>query len=368
MNTLVGFIKKEFAQILRDYRMRALLFVAPLIQLTLFSVAISNEVKNIRLAVIASPQDEIANLVTRKAAASGWFIMVEQDNAVEPFELVRSGRAEAVLVAPPGGFTEAYVRDSRPVQLLVDSTNVLRGQQVDNYVQAIFRAAVKERFPVLGPQAGVPIEFDVRILYNPEMITSVFMVPGVMSLILCLLTIVLTSMAITREKEMGTFETLVAAPVSTTEIILGKTVPYIVLGTLDSVLILTFAILVFGVPQKGPLIILIFSMFVFICATVAIGTFISTISKTQQQAMLGGFLFLFPAIQFSGLMFPIENMPIYMRFFSAINPLSYFIVLQRNIMLKGGDASIILKNLAALVAIGVVMIAISFTRFKKKLS
>lgn len=193
------------------------------------------------------------------------------------------------------------------------------------------------------------------------------MVPGVMSLLLCLLTIVMTSMSITREKELGTFETLIAAPISTTEIILGKTIPYVILGTLDGVLILTFAMVVFHIPQKGPFLILFFSMFVFICTTVAIGTFISTISKTQQQAMLGGFLFLFPAIQFSGLMFPIENMPIYMKVFARLDPLSYFIVLQRNIMLKGGDFWIVTYNISAMALIGAAAVAVSFLRFKKKL-
>lgn len=367
MNTLKGFLKKEFAQVLRDKRMRALLFVAPLIQLTLFSVAISNEVKNIRLVVVAAPHDELAKIVERRALASGWFIPVTHALSDDPFEMIRSNQAEAVLVAPPEGITEAYIRGNLKMQLLVDSTNVLRGQQVENYVQSLFKLALQERFPNLGSTTPPPLQLDVRILFNPAMITSIYMVPGVMSLILCLLTIIMTSMAITREKEMGTFETLIAAPVSTTEIILGKTVPYVVLGMLDSLIILAFAIVVFSVPLRGSLIVLLFSMFVFICTTVAVGTFISTISRTQQQAMLGGFLFLFPAIQFSGLMFPIENMPIYMKVFAYLDPLTYFIIIQRNVMLKGGDAWIVLTNLAALSGIGFVMIGISFMRFKKKL-
>jgi ABC-2 type transport system permease protein len=212
-----------------------------------------------------------------------------------------------------------------------------------------------------------PLSFDLRILYNPTMRTPVFMIPGVMSMLMCLITILLTSMSISREKETGTFEMLVSAPVKTWEILLGKTLPYVILGVSNVPLILGVAVLAFGVPMRGSLWVLFFCALVFVCTTVAVGTLISTITKTQQQSMMGGFLFLFPSIQLSGLMFPLENMPPFMKILAYLNPLTYFLELMRNIMLKGGDVRVILSHLAVLSLMAVVLITLSFRKFRTNL-
>jgi len=315
------------------------------------------------LAAVFPLSDRISHEVLSKAFGSGWFKPARTTSTRDPSEWIRADQADVVLVAPPEGITQALQRGNARIQLLIDAKNVVRAQQIEGYLTAILQTTALDFIPVAAaPQGGVV--FETRVLYNPELITSYFMVPGVMSMILCVITVIMTSMAIAREREVGTFEMLIAAPISIREILLGKTVPYIALGMLDAPVIILFATAVFGVPLRGSLLLLLLLTFVFVCTTVAVGTLISTISKTQQQAMLGGFIFLLPAVLFSGLMFPVENMPIYMRVFGYCNPLYYYNSAVRNIMLKGGDPSAVLVNVLILAAFAAGLIWISAKRFR----
>ncbi len=362
--TLLGFIRKEFSQALRDKRMRMMLFVAPVIQMTLFGVAITSDVKNIRISYEPHIGDTVLEHVYQHAIASGWFIPAHASKT-DPFEQIQSNEADVVLVPPPEGLTDSITRGEGQIQILVNASNVLRAQSVENYLREIISSVVTQDLKIDKPQAS--LGFDLRILYNPTMRTAVFMVPGVMSMLVCLITIMLTSMAISREKETGTFEMLISAPVKTWEIMLGKTLPYVILGMSNIPLILGVGVFAFGVPMRGSLLVLFFCAFIFICTTVSIGTLISTLTRTQQQSMMGGFLFLFPAIQLSGLMFPLENMPPFMKILAYCNPLTYFMELLRNIMLKGGDLRVIATHLAVLILIACVVISISVKKFKTNL-
>ncbi|MDD4973812.1 MAG: ABC transporter permease [Bacteriovorax sp.] len=362
--TLLGFIRKEFIQTLRDPKMRALLFVAPIIQMTLFGVAISSDVKNVRLSYIPHTNDTVLEHVYQRAIKSGWFIPARVSTR-DPFGQIHANEADAVLVAPPEGLTDSIARGRGQVQLLINASNVLRAQSIENYMNSIFSNVIQKD---LNRKRNIaPIHFDIRILYNPTIRTAVYMVPGVMSTLICLITITLTSMSISKEKETGTFEMLVSAPTKKWEIILGKTLPYIVLGVSNVPLILGVAVFVFDVPMRGSFLVLILSSIIFVCTTVSIGTLISILTKTQQQSMMASFLFLFPAIQLSGMTFPIENMPPYMKFIAYLNPLTYFLELLRNIMLKGGDTRLILSHFAVLILMGAVLITISFKKFKNTL-
>lgn len=358
MKTLWGFIKKELLQTLRDTRMRMLLFVAPCVQLTIFGVALSTEAKNIRLSLVGGSHDSALQSLHRRALASGWFIPAVVSTS-DPFEQIQKDEADAVLIAPPQGLDRSLGRQEGRVQLLVNATNVTRGQSIERY----FLNIVSAEFP-----HKAPLHFDVRVLYNPALRTAHYLVPGVMSLLVCLITILLTSMSVTKEKELGTFETLIAAPILPEEVIFGKTVPFVLLGMSNIPLILAVAVSLFGMPLRGSLWILLFSAFVFVCCTVGIGLFISTIAKNQQQSMMGGFLYLFPSVLLSGLVFPVENMPWVLRIVSYLNPLTYFIELLRNIMLKGGDARLIAFNLLILMAMATVAITASWRRFKTTLA
>ena len=366
--TLVGFIKKELTQALRDPRMKFILFVAPVVQMTLFGVAISNEVKNIRLAALFDSKDVVLRDVYERAIHGGWFVPAKAsgDEAQHPFELIRADRADAVLVAQPGGFTRALGRGDAELQLLVDATNVTQAQSVEGYIKAIVRETLRADLGKGAPEP--PIRFDTRVLFNPSLDTSIFMVPGVMTMLMVLTTLVLTNIAIVREKELGTFEMLISAPVSKAEVIFGKTVPYVIIGMTNLPLILSVAVFVFHVPMRGSLLALVAATFAFVCTTVSLGTLISTFCANQQQASMGGFLFMFPAIMFSGLMFPIENMPACVRWLAWIDPLAHYLSLLRNIMLKGGDAANLVQHVGALAALAVVGAVVSFRRFHTVLS
>ncbi|BAU48338.1 ABC transporter permease [Sulfurifustis variabilis] len=360
-STLGGFIRKELKQALREPRMRLLLFLMPVVQLTLFGVALSNEVKNVRLWAPIEANDTVLRHVYDRAVASGWFLPAEADRNADPIELLRAGRIDAALVPPPGGLTRELGRGTANLQLLLDATNVLEAQSIEGYVRNIVARVVHEDLEVEPPES--PIRFDTRVLYNPTLETAYFMVPGVMAMLMIVTSLVLTSMSITREKELGTFEMLISAPVTASEVILGKTVPYVVLGMATFPLILGVAVFGFGVPVRGSLPVLGFAALVFVCTAVAIGTLISTFAQNQQQSMLGAFLFLFPAILLSGLMFPVENMPEAMKWMSYVNPVTHFLALLRNILLKGGELVFVAERIGVLLLMAVVSVYVSFKRF-----
>lgn len=358
--TLIGFIKKELTQTLRDKRMRVLLFVMPIIQMTLFGVAISNEVKNIRLAAQFDSRDSVMRKIYERSIAGKWFIPAK-GNAQDPYTLIEAGEADAVLVPPPGGFTRALGRGDAKLQLLVNATNVLQAQSVEGYLQRIIQETVQDELH--APRREPPIQISVRVLFNPALETSIFMVPGVMCMVMIITTMVMANIAIVREKEMGTFEMLISAPVSRSEVIYGKTVPYVILGMSNFPLILAVAVFVFHVPMRGSLAVLFIAAFAFVCTAVALGTLISTYCRNQQQAGLAGFLVMFPMLMFSGLMFPIENIPPSIRWLSGLDPLAHYMGLLRNIMLKGGGGQYIMNHIAVLVVMAVVTVIASFRRF-----
>ena len=346
--TLMGFVRKELSQALRDPRMRGMLLIMPVVQLLMFGFALSTEIRNIRLAVVASPSDAYTRRLAERFDASGWFKRVSP-GAGDAFDWVRSGRAEAVLVAPPDGGDKDSGRSVATYQLLIDATNAERARGVEQYAQAVLAAHLRAEG---GAAASPPaFQFAVRTLYNPEDDTATYLVPGTLCLLIGLTALTFTGMSMSREREMGTLETLLSAPVAPFEIILGKTVPFVILGMIQLPIVLSVAWLM-GVPIRAPLWEIAGSSLVFVCAAVAIGFLISSFMKSQQQSMLGTFLILFPMIQLSGVVYPVENMPYAIRWITRLDPMRYFVVVIRHLMLKGGDLGAILPNLAALAAIG----------------
>ena len=363
--TLVAFMRKELTQTLRDTRMRVLLFGAPVIQMTVFGLALSTEIRNIKLAVISGPSDVLCARLAERFYSSGWFRRVEFDRGEDPAELIASGRADAVLIAPRGGLTRSAERGGGTLQLLVDASNATKARAVEAYANSVVSSFARGEYP---PGAAPAVRISPRVLYNPGMESSMFLVPGVMGMLVCLITIILTAMSITREREMGTFETIVSAPLSDAEILLGKTLPYIVLGLIDAALVVLAGYLIFGVPVRGHLWQLALAALVFVVSTVSIGTFISTVSRNQQQAMLGGFMFLFPAILMSGVMYPVENMPPAVIAAAYLDPLMYFVRLFRNIMLKGGDMTVFWRDTGILALMAAITASMAYNRFKQTLN
>lgn len=360
--TVAGFVRKELAQALRDPRMRGMLFVMPVVQLLVFGYALSAEIRNISLAVIAAPSDAFTRELSERFYSSGWFVRAPADPG-DPFDRVRSGRAEAVLVAPPGGADKAFGRGNAEYQLLIDATNAQRARGVEQYAQAVLAAQLAAR----GDSGTAAFSFSVRTLYNPANDTSTYMVPGTLCLLLCLVTLTLTAMSMTREREMGTLETLLAAPVSPWEVLAGKTVPFAILGMCDVPLVLAVA-WAMGVPIRGPLWEIVLVSLVFVGTSVALGFLISSYTKSAQQAQLGTFLLLFPAIQLSGVVYPIENMPFAVKWITYFNPIRYLVIMIRHLMLKGGDLGLLVPNMAALAAIGAVAVVWAGRRFRQTLN
>jgi len=362
--TLMGFIKKEMIQTLRDKRMRILIFLMPIIQMSLFGLAISNDVKNVKIAALFTSDDYIMRNIYENAIESGWFIpAVSTKN--DPNAIIESGDADLVLVAPPGGFTKNIGHGDGKLQALINATNVAKAQSVEVYIKEIVRRTVNEDLHI--SETISPILINRRILFNPDLDTSIFMVPGTMAMLMVITTMLLANIAIVREKEMGTFEMLISAPVTKTQVILGKTVPYVILGMSNFPLILGVAMIAFHVPMRGSFFVLFIAAFAFVCTAVAIGTLVSTYCQNQQQATLAGFLVMFPMIMFSGLMFPIENMPDYIRWASVIDPLSHYMGLLRNIMLKGGGGNYVAFHIAILAVMAMISVYASFRRFHTKL-
>lgn len=363
--TILGFLKKEFAQVLRDPKMRIILLVLPLMQMMVFGLAISTEVRNIKLGTIYNPNDSVFRRIEERSFSSKWFIPARGRGTIntlnaDPNEQIRSGRADVVLISPPGGLTKALARGEGQVQLLIDATNVIRAQSIERYMSSIINEVLRDEFHVT---ATTPITFDVRILYNPALESAIFMVPGTMAMILCIVTILLTSMSIAREKEMGTFEMIISAPVKTWEVLLGKTIPFVIIGLINASTIYLLAFIVFKVPMKGHIWQLGISTLAFIVTTVSIGTLISTFAKNQQQAMMGGFIFLFLSNLLAGIMFPIDNMPFMMKVAAYSNPMTYFVKLLRNIMLKGGSSELVWTYVGILMVMAIVTATVSYKRF-----
>ncbi|MFI5401104.1 MAG: ABC transporter permease, partial [SAR324 cluster bacterium] len=309
IGVLYQFARKELVQTLRDRRMRVFLFVMPVVQLVLFGYALSSEVRNTRLGIEAPPGDSLTHDIYRDALGSGWFVPAVSKLA-DPAQRIAAGDADAVLVAPRGGLERAMERGGAQLQLLVDASNVTRARAIESYLKAIVASAAARRAAGQArPARPAPsLNMAVRVLFNPEMDTATFMVPGIMAQLVTLLTIVLTSNSLAREKERGTFETLVAAPVKVWELILGKSIPYFLLGTVQIPIVLAAGVAVFGVPVRGSLLIVALASMTYLCATVSLGTLIATFCRNQQQATLATLLVSMPAIILSGILYPVHTM------------------------------------------------------------
>ena len=368
IRVLYTFARKELVQTLRDKRMRVFLFVTPVIQLVLFGYALSSEVRNIRLSVQYPPGDTYTYDIYRQALGSGWFIPADAKQP-DPYARISAGDADAVLVAPPDGLERSLERGDGRLQLLVDATNVTRARAVEAYMLAAMQEATAQReIGQAPPKAPVPsLHMVTRVLFNPALDTATFMVPGIMAQLVTILTIVLTSNSLAREKERGTFEVLVAAPIRTWELILGKSIPYFLLGLIQIPLVLTAAVVVFNVPVRGPLWIVALAGMTYLCATVSLGILLSTFCRTQQQATLGGLLVQMPSNMLSGVMFPVHTMPLPLRMLAYVNPVTYFAELMRNVLLKGGNMQLVLHNMAILMVIAMLLTTISVRRFRASL-
>lgn len=357
-----GFLKKELIQLLRDPVMVIAIMVMPVVQVVILSQAITNEPKNLRLAIDLEPTDYLLHRIYDRAIASGWFIEIPNSES-SAIDVVQSGNADVALVAPKGGFTRSMQRGEGELQVLIDATNVLRAQAIDGYIQAIAMNVLQEEVSLPKPT----INFAIRILFNPQLDTQLFLIPAIMAILVYMSILSLLAISLTKEKESGTIETLISAPINKYQIIIGKTIPYVIVGLVNMLIIQAVGIWMFDLPFRGSIIQYTLAFFAFVIPSTATGLLLSTFANTQQQAMLGMMIITFLSLMLSGSLFPIENMPEFLQWVANINPLTHYTYLVRNSVLKGDDWIYFLQHTGALVAIGTIIMLFGIKRFKTTL-
>ncbi|MBN2431550.1 MAG: ABC transporter permease, partial [Acidobacteria bacterium] len=308
---------KEFIQVFRDPRMRPVIFAMPIIQLLVFSFAVTTDVENIATAIYDEDQTVASRELVSRFVNSRYFSETGViDSADEIRALLDEGQVQAVFRLPHGFESALLTGDTAPVQVLVDGTNSNTASVVLSYGQEIIRRYTLDRLQrelAPGRRPGItpePVRLEVRAWFNENLESRNFFVPGVIALIVTILVMILTSMAIVREKEVGTMEQILVTPIRPLEFIIGKTIPFAAIGFFDMFLVLTVGILAFRIPFRGSFLLLVAGTAIYLLTILGLGLFISTISRTQQQAMLSLFFFILPAVLLSGFMFPIANMPV----------------------------------------------------------
>jgi ABC-2 type transport system permease protein len=363
----VHFARKEFIHIFRDVRTLIIIFGIPIAQLLIFGYVITNEIKDVKIGIYDPSSDFLSQQLTSKLISSGYFIpevYVSSEGEIET--VLKSGKVRMVLVYQHN-FAERFFKDGIVgVKLISDATEPNTASMITNYASAIITDFAKEKSTVSPMQQ--PINVETRMLYNQEL-KSVFMfVPGTMALILMIITAMMTSISIAREKELGTMEVLLVSPLKPYQIILGKVFPYIGLAFANSLVILLLAFTVFGLPMRGSLPLLLLVCFLFILLALSLGIFISTVVKTQQIAMFISMIaIMLPTMLLSGFIFPIESMPKVLQWLSVIIPPRWFVSALKTIMLKGEGFMLVWKEMLIMFSITIFFIALSIKRFKERI-
>ena len=367
MKRFLGFIKKEFIHIFRDKRTLLILFGMPVAQILIFGYVVTNEISEARIAIYDQSKDAITQEITHKLLSSGYFKLskrIESDDEIE--ETFQGGEIKEIIVFEPGFAEKLENERNAHVQILLDATDANMANLLQSYTAGIIgdysRNIMIEsgQMPVITPKP--------RMLFNNELKGVYMFVPGTMALILMLVTAMMTSISITREKEMGTMEVLLVSPLKPVQIIAGKVMPYVFLAFLNAVVILALGYLVFDMPIRGNVLLLLGETLLFIVMALSLGIFISTVSPTQQVAMfVSMFALLLPTMLLSGFIFPIENMPWPLQWLSTIIPAKYFIILIKNIMIKGTGLLFIWKETLVLLMMTIIFLALSIRNFKLRL-
>ena len=360
-------VAKEFIQIFRDKRMKAIVFVIPLLQTMVFGYAVTMDVNNIPTAVYDLDRSPESRELVRRLSASSFFdVRYAPGSPAEVQDLLDRSRVTVALQIDSGFSADLRRRIPAAVQLLVDGTDSNTGIVALDYANRIILKYARDLAPA-GSAPPVRIDLRQRAWYNPELKSKNYNVPGVIAMVIMLTSLLLTSMAVVREREIGTMEQLMVTPLKPVELILGKTIPFAIIAFFDMILVTVFGILVFDIPIRGSLVLLPLSTAIYLLSVLGIGLVISTVAKTQQQALMSTFLFYMPAVLLSGFMFPLENMPDLFQYLTFINPLRYFLVIIRGLFLKGNGIDILWPQMAALLVLGSVVITLSVLRFRKRL-
>ncbi|WP_423126686.1 ABC transporter permease [Gaoshiqia sp. Z1-71] len=367
MKRFFGFVKKEFYHIFRDVRTMIILFGIPVAQLLLFGTVITNEIKDVHIAVCDQSKDEVTREITNKILSSGYFFMDQYLESTADIEAIfKKGKVKEVLVFEPD-FARNLERDGKAaVQVIADASDPNLGKMLAAYTTGIINDYMLKEMGEL--HMPMQIKPEVRMFYNEELKSVYLFVPGIMAMILMLISAMMTSISITREKELGTMEILLVSPLRPVQIILGKVAPYLGLSVINALIILLIGHFVFGVPIHGSWFLLMAESILFILMALCLGILISSVAKNQMVAMFISMIALMlPTILLSGFIFPIENMPYPLQLLSNIMPPRWFIVILKNIMLKGAGFLYVWKESLILLGMAAVFTAIAVRKFKTRL-
>ncbi len=371
---ILRLIKKELLQTLRDRRMIGMILVMPVLQLFLFAYVASTDVTNITTAVLDEDRTATSRALIEQFIRSGYFdYRTALEKPTEIDRLLDTGAAQLVIHIPLG-FTRALNRgESAPLQLILDGSDSSTAQIVSGYANGVvgnFSSAilVNRVYRARALLPNIPmLDGRVRIWYNPDLKSLRFMVPGVLCFILSFITIQMTAMAIVKEKEIGTLEQLIVTPITAPELIIGKTVPFLLIGMVDMVLVLLVAVFWFGVNVAGSVPLLFVLALLFMFCNLGIGIFVSTMANTMQEASVTSIFINLPSFLLSGFIFPVANMPDGMRWATYLIPLRYFLEIVRGIFLKGNGLAILWPQVLVLIIFAVTILSVSAARFSKRM-
>jgi ABC-2 type transport system permease protein len=370
---ILEIVRKEFYQVRQDKRMLGLSIMAPVIQVILLGYAATTDIKNTTMVVCDQDHTAESRAFVQTFTSSGYFIHgFDTASPASVDGYIEDARAAMGLVIPRGFASDLLARRTTAVQIVLDGTDANTSNILLNYATQIVgtfsQKQLLETAVAIQGRSTPRVTPEPRVWFNPDMKSANFMVPGVVALVLMIITMTLTSLAIVKEKEIGTMEQLLVTPIKPYQLILGKLIPFTIIGFLDVLIVLALAHYWFSIPLLGSLPLLFALSGLFILTTLGLGLFVSTIARTQQQAMLiAQFFFFMPFMFLSGFTFPIANMPPVIQLVTYIIPLRYFLEIVRGIFLKGAGIAELWPQAAALLALGIAIFSLSVARFQKKL-
>ena len=367
MKRFLGFVRKEFIHIFRDFRTLIILFGIPAAQIMIFGYVVSTDIKDAGIAFLDLSKDEVSLKLTDKIISSEFFYKTDNLLTYNDIDKIfKKGKTKAVIIFPENFGKDLTEEGKATLSIIADGSEPNTATLVTNYVTAIISDFNRE---LVSPSTMMlPVQAEVKMFYNPNLEGHFMFVPGVITLILILICALMTSVTITREKEFGTMEVLLVSPLKPIQIILGKVTPYFFLSFINVILILTLSWLVFDLPVKGNLILLLAESMLYILMSLTLGILISTVSKTMQQAIFISLVgMMLPTILLSGFIFPIENMPVGYDWFASIMPPKYFITIIKSIMIKGTGFLYVWKETLVLTIMTVIFMTLSIRNFKLRL-
>ncbi len=367
MKQFLSFIKKEFAHVFRDRKTLLMLFGFPIVQIVLFGFALTNEIKNANIVVVDNAKDLASQQIIDKLQGSNFFSVKQELLTPSGIDAAfKEGKVKLAVVFPANFNTDLLHLNKTSIQVIADASDPNTAVTLTNYLTSI----VTDYQAQLSPNTPQPytIQPEVRMLYNPDLKGAPNFVPGVMAMVLLLVCVMMTSVSIVREKEMGTMEILLVSPVKPLMVIIAKALPYLVLSIINLAVILVLSVYALDVPIKGSILLLVFESILLIVTALALGLLISTITSSQQSAMFASMLgMMLPTMLLSGYLFPIENMPVVLQVISNIVPARWYYVIVKAVMLKGLGFSSVWKETLILAFMAFGFTALSLRNFKIRL-